>query len=266
MGGYINNLITVSTPGTAPASGTYNVSAGERWYMYFDISAGWADIIVNFQHVGGDNRGLTGMAFDSIPASSGTITLMDDTVNDGSFESVSGGGDKPNLGGPIALGSVWTIVSDGNGGWLDGANQSLISDGTVGVYQDDAGKKTTLTSINLLGTHGYTTVNTGDKFNGTFDVNGQASGTSSFSVLYLSFDGGITWKVVASQAITDANEGAFQSGIGNYRATVDDTIAAAINGLMAKFEVNDVDANNWSDNVRLQVTPYVLHGTTLLVQ
>ena len=268
VGGSINNRITIFSAGSS-ASGTYNVSDGQRWYMYFDIGAGMSDITVNVQYIGGDKRGLTGMAFDSPPSvAPAVIILMDDFTNDGSFESVSGSGTNPNVGGPIALGPVWTIVENGNGGWIDnsGLATKLKSDGTVGIYQDDAGKKTTVTSIDILGTGGYTAVALGDKFTGVFDVNGQASGNSSYSELYLSFDGGSTWKLVASRAITDANESVFQTGTGIYKATADDVANAAANGLKVKFELNDVDANNWSDNVQLSVEPYVLRATVIMVQ
>ncbi|MBT3192397.1 MAG: hypothetical protein HN341_07565 [Verrucomicrobia bacterium] len=76
-GAGIANTITVSNAilGGGDASG-YNVSGGERWYMYFDIGEGSDDIKVSIDRVSGDNRGLTGMAFDAQPLKGTVISIQ----------------------------------------------------------------------------------------------------------------------------------------------------------------------------------------------
>jgi hypothetical protein len=72
--GGIHNRVTVSS-GTGSAEGTYNITSGQRWYMYFDIGAGNAPIRVSMEYLGGDARGLTGMAFDLVPPQGTVISI-----------------------------------------------------------------------------------------------------------------------------------------------------------------------------------------------
>jgi len=208
------------------------------------------------------------------------IVLMNPTTNDGSFESVddNGSGDKSadrKLGGGASAvmgsaitpgfsgvdGGVWTFTNNGGGnkgGWLDrGPTTPLESDGLIGVFQDDANKTSVLKSIDILGTNGYATVNEGDIFSGSFDVNAQDAGTNSFSTVSLSFDNGTTWKVAGTQAADDGFQDDFQTGSISYVATAQDALDAAANGLRVQFTLFRGSGNNWSDNVQLSVAPVV---------
>lgn len=218
--------------------------------------------------------GLTG------PAQGELLELITPTLNDGSFESLDddgvgnasadnklGGNASATIGSAVTpgysgvYGGVWTIKNNGGGskgGWLDrGPDSKLESDGLIGVFQDDDNSTSVLESIDILGTSGYATVNDGDVFSGSFDVNAHvvAAGTTSYSTVSLSFDGGTSWETVGTQVADDGLEDAFQTGVISYTATELDASGAAINGLRVQFTLHRENGNNWSDNVQLSVTP-----------
>lgn len=209
----------------------------------------------------------------------GPIVLIDPTTNDGSFESLddNGIGDGSNdhkmdagasevvgsdatPGASGVFGGVWTVSHDGDaeqGGWLDrGPATPYASDGLIGMFQDGGRRTTSLTTVaSILGVHGYTTVREGDVFSFSFDHNGESAGTGTYSSLRLSFDGGSRFLTIGTGANTDGDESAFQTTRGTYTATAADATSAATDGLLVQFVLIDANGNNWSDNVRLSVTP-----------
>jgi hypothetical protein len=192
---------------------------------------------------------------------------MSPTVNDGSFESVADGGDNTTVTTPIPLGPVWTIEATATpAGWLDRDDRVLDTDGRVSVFQDAPSGVTTLTSVDILGTNGYSKVRSGDTFLWAFHINAQNLGTDSYNNLNLSFDDGSTWATIGTGAASDGNQNLWQIHTGQYIATGADAAAAASGGLRVRFVLHRGSGNNWSDNVRLWVIPAPPQGTVVSIR
>ena len=195
----------------------------------------------------------------SAVSASANITLIDSTVNDGSFESVyvppSGGTFKVDAFSTTNIGSVWTYANNGsanNAGWLGSAS--------VALYSDNNDFTNTVTSIDILGTGGYNTVSAGDQYAWSFDVwarfGGANLGTNSFGSLALSFDGGANWIVVGS-LIDGDQDNDWETATGTYTVTAQNAIDAATYGLMVQGAFGDRmdDGGNYAnvrfDNIQL---------------
>ena len=166
------------------------------------------------------------------------IALMNPSVNDGSFEDVGTAVTvRVAANSSTNLGAVWTYANNGpanTAGWL---KSPLASFGNVTPYNDNNGFTNTVTSINLLGTGGYNTVNEGDQYAWSFEVfavyntgNGNL-GTESFGGLSLSFDGGTTWELLAIQKDADQNSATWETSSGVYTVTAQNAADAATYGL-----------------------------------
>ena len=193
-----------------------------------------------------------------------SFVLMDPDVNDGSFESVFTGSGTVRVDGNTTtnLGAVWIYANNGpnnNAGWFN--NTEVIP------YSDNDDYTNTVTSVDILGTSGYTAVTAGDEYSWSFDVfarsNASNTGTNSFGSLSLSFDGGATWNLLGTLVDGD-QQNDFDTLSGIYTATVQNATDSFSHGLMVRGSFADVtdgagnNANIRFDNVNLSVIPIAL--------
>lgn len=69
----LNQFIDLRLDGEAFQTAHINITGGERFYVYFDVPAGLDDLTLRVRRISGDQRGITGIAFDSsiVPEPSG---------------------------------------------------------------------------------------------------------------------------------------------------------------------------------------------------
>ena len=180
------------------------------------------------------------------------VTLMDQTTNDGSFESniSTASGVNNASGAPVNL-SGWTVAAVGPaiGGVLSKPVHQVVltdADGDDALFADGT-TITTATSGNLLG-GGYTVVRAGDVIDWSFDINAWANvGDGTLNLVF-----GTTSVHVGSGTPSDNTLLEFETISGSYAVTAADAANAAGN-LQAVIAIDGGGVNSYGDNVQISV-------------
>ncbi len=198
----------------------------------------------------------------TMPRGLAQTVLVDASTNDGSFENGSRGGNqagdgKLNAGETRNIASAtgafsWSFTSgsatNARAGWLDRNNPVFDTDGNCGLFTDDG--TSTITSVNLMGTNGYTQVREGDTFSLTFDanaINGNISSNIGVSLLVG------TREVSLGSFIPDTDQTGFEtSPLLTYTASAGDQGAT---NLRAIIKMVRVGSNIYADDFSLAVAP-----------
>ena len=180
------------------------------------------------------------------PASAVTVTLMNPTTKDGSFESATG-----FIAAPFTLSPVWTVTNTipGEGFVIvntPGAPVQLASDGSKGIGGDLG--ITTATSASLFG-GGYTSVAAGDVFTWSFQINSHHAASSG--VLKLNFGAGDI-QTIGSGNAGDTDLSTFLTRSGTYTATATDAAAGALSVIFS-LTVDSIGGAVYGDNIVLSV-------------
>ena len=180
------------------------------------------------------------------PASAVTVTLMNATTNDGSFESATG-----SFLAPVSLPPVWTVTNPGafDGYVISNPPHNVVlagANGTKAIGADNG--TTTATSASVFG-GGYSTVTAGDVFTWSFQINSHHAASSG--VLKLNFGAGDI-QTIGSGTAGDTDLSTFLTRSGTYTATATDAAAGALSVIFA-VTVDSSGGAVYGDNIILSV-------------
>ena len=193
-------------------------------------------------------------------AQAATITLIDPTTNDGSFESntVTTNWAPVTLTGSTVTGGSQAAVLDLTGHASQWGSANM--DGNDVLHIADITTPVTATFNDVLGTGGYTSVTAGDVFTWSFDITGKAAGATA--TVRIDFGNG---PVFMGSGVSDASVSTTETASGTYIAQAADASGGQVVFIGEILGAPSGDARTVGDNAQLSVDPIPEPASAMLL-